>query len=267
MPSSLYNCRVFHNRLSPRPYRFTSRLFMWHLDLDEVDALCRSITFLSHNRFNLYSFRDDDHLHLGHPTLRANIEAYLKREGVREHPARITLLTNLRTFGHVFNPVSFFFCHDAQDQPLAVIVEVHNTFGELKPFLLTREDLREKRLQRAHPKLFYISPFSGLDQRLEIKVELPGRRLALYVNTWEKGADKPFFRSGLTGEAVRLNNRNLLAYSLRFPFITLKVITLIHWHALKLYLKKIPFHKKKEDPHLQTGILPKKSQLPDSPAS
>jgi len=139
MPSSLYNCRVFHNRLSPRPYRFTSRLFMWHLDLDEVDALCRSITFLSHNRFNLYSFRDDDHLHLGHPTLRANIEAYLKREGVREHPARITLLTNLRTFGHVFNPVSFFFCHDAQDQPLAVIVEVHNTFGELKPFLLTRD--------------------------------------------------------------------------------------------------------------------------------
>jgi len=96
---------------------------------------------------------------------------------------------------------------------------------------------------------------------------------ALFMKAAEVYRDDPAFDAQalveelVAGEAVPLNNRNLLAYSLRFPFITLKVITLIHWHALKLYLKKIPFHKKKEDPHLQTGILPKKSQLPDSPAS
>ena len=264
MQSSLYNCQVFHKRFSPAEYGFTSRLFMWHIDLDEIDALCRAVPILSHNRPNLYSFRDDDHLYLGHETLRQNVEAYLAGEGVAERPSRISLLTNLRTFGHVFNPVSFFFCDDADGNPLAVIVEVHNTFGELKPFLLRQEDLRDRRFHRRYPKLFYISPFSELDQTLEIKVELPGQRLALYVNNYETGAERPFFRSSLTGHSVPLTTRSLLGYSLRFPFVTLKVVLLIHWHALRLYLKKVPYHRKTEHPEQQTGILPKKHQAPQS---
>jgi DUF1365 family protein len=240
---------------------------MWHIDLDGIGELCRALPLLSHNRPNIYSFRDDDHLYLGQPTLRANVEAYLRRQGVTEHPARITLLTNLRTFGYVFNPVSFYFCHDAQGEPLAVLVEVHNTFGELKPFLLTREDLKGHRFEARHPKLFYISPFSELDEQLEIQVDFPGDRLKLHVNTYLKGAASPFFRSGLAGERVPLTTRSLLGYSLRFPFVTLKVITLIHWHALKLYLKKVPFHRKKDNPQLQTGILPKKHQIsPSNPS-
>ncbi|NDV63545.1 DUF1365 domain-containing protein [Puniceicoccales bacterium CK1056] len=260
MQSSLYNCHVFHKRVSPVDYGFTSRIFMWMLDLDEIDEVARSNRFFSRNRFNVYSFRDDDHLYLGKSTLRENVEAYLSKEGIDEKPARISLLTNLRTMGYVFNPVSFYFCYDSGGQAIAVIVEVHNTFGELKPFLLTQADLQASQFKKEYPKLFYISPFSDLDQRLEIKVELPSDRLALYVNNSEKGASKPFFRSSLTGHAVPLNNRSLAAYSLRFPFITLKVIILIHWHALKLYLKKVPFHKKSDDPHLQKGILPKKGQ-------
>jgi DUF1365 family protein len=233
---------------------------MWHLDLDEIDDLCGRIRLLSHNRFNAYNFRDDDHLYLGAPTLRENVERYLKQEGVEEPPARVTLLTNLRTFGYVFNPVSFYFCSDADDQPLAVVVEVHNTFGELKPFLLRREDLTRHGYRREYPKLFYISPFTDLDQRLEIRVRMPEDKLNIQVNTYEKEAREPFFRSALTGEATPLTNRALLGYSARFPLVTLKVISLIHWHALKLYLKKVPFHRKSDNRHLQTGILPKKHQ-------
>lgn len=264
MRSSLYNCHVFHRRFAPKVYGFTSRIFMWHLDLDEIDAICRKIPFVSRNRFNLYSFRDDDHLYLGKSTLKENVTAYLEREGIETRPGRITLLTNLRTFGYVFNPVSFYFCYDASDDPLAVVVEVHNTFGELKPFLLTRDDLQARRFSREYPKLFYISPFSDLDQRLEIKAELPGDRLAVYVNNYERGADRPFFRSSLTGHSTPLTSRSLLTYSLRFPLVTLKVITLIHWHALKLFLKKVPFHRKSQNPHQQTGIFPKKGQTLNS---
>jgi DUF1365 family protein len=260
MPSWLYSCTVFHKRFAPRTYGFTSRLFMWHLDLDEIDELCRKIPILSHNRFNVYGFRDDDHLHMGRDTLRANVEAYLEENGVTEPAGKITLLTNLRTFGYVFNPVSFYFCHDPDGEPLAVIVEVHNTFGELKPFLLKRSDLEQNRFHKTYPKLFYISPFSELDKQLEIKVDLPGEGLSIYVNSYEKGAEKPFFRSSLTGKREPLSLRSLLGYSLRFPLVTLKVIGQIHWHALKLYLMKVPFHRKAENPHLQTGILPKKNQ-------
>lgn len=261
MRSSLYKCHVFHKRFSPREYGFTSGLFMWHIDLDELPELDRSLRFFSHNRRNVYSFRDDDHLYLGKDDLRANVCAYLAGQGIAEVPSRITLLTNLRTFGYVFNPVSFFFCYDEADAPLAVVVEVHNTFGELKPFLLRREDLLRNRFSAHHPKRFYISPFSELEQRLEIKADLPGPRLALYVNNYEPDADTPFFRSSLTGKEVPLTNASLLHFSLRFPFITLKVISLIHWHALRLTLKGVRFHRKKDHPELQQGILPKKHQL------
>lgn len=260
MHSSLFNCHVHHRRTSPQPYGFGSRLFMWHLDLGDLPALSRQLHLLSHNRSNVYSFRDTDHLYLGAPTLRENVERYLRQEGVGETLGRLSLLTNLRTFGYVFNPVSFFFCHDLEDQPLAVIVEVHNTFGELKPFLLKREDLRGQGFCRTHPKFFYISPFSGLDEQLEIRVEWPVDRLKIQVNTWRHGEPKPFFRSALTGSPVPLTNRSLLGYSLRFPLVTLKVISLIHWHAFKLYLKKVPFRRKSEDRSLQQGILPKKGQ-------
>ena len=260
MQSSLYSCSVFHRRTRPVTYGFVTRIFMWYLDLDEIDDLCARIPLLSRNRFNIYSFRDDDHLYLGEPTLRANLEAYLSRKGVEEQPARITLVTNLRTFGHVFNPVSFYFCEDARGEPLAVVVEVHNTFGELKPFLLRREDLRGQRFEARHAKRFYISPFSDLDQRLEIKASMPGNRLAVYVNNYEPGATSPFFRSSLTGRRVPLTTRNLIAYTLRFPLVTLKVIAGIHWHALRLYLKKVPFRRKGDNLHLQEGILPKKHQ-------
>lgn len=260
MNSSLYKCNVFHKRFSPREYAFTSRLFMWHIDLDELPQLDKSLPFFGHNRRNVYSFRDDDHIYLGKPDLRSNICAYLESQGISDRPKRISLLTNLRTFGYVFNPVSFFFCFDESDQPLAVLVEVHNTFGELKPFLLKREDLLKNRFTARHPKLFYISPFSDLDQRLEIKADLPGQRLALYVNNYEIDADQPFFRSSLTGQQVPLSTQSLLAYSFRFPFVTLKVIALIHWHALRLTLKGVPFHKKSDHRELQQGILPKKHQ-------
>jgi hypothetical protein len=260
MRSSLYNCHVFHKRFTPREYGFTTRIFMWHLDLDEVETLHRTLPLFSHNKKNIYSFRDDDHLFIGKPTLRENVVAYLQQNGIDDRVGCISLLTNLRTFGHVFNPVSFFFCYDNNNEPLAVVVEVHNTFGELKPFLLKKEDLKDSRFTAQHPKFFYISPFSDLDQRLEIKAELPAKRLALYVNNYEQGATSPFFRSSLTGQRVPLSIRSLLHYSARFPFITLKVITLIHWHALRLYLKGVPFHKKSDHLEQQRGILPKKHQ-------
>lgn len=260
MRSSLYSCLVFHKRHEPATYAFSTRIFMWMLDLDEIETICRKTWLVSHNRANVYSFRDSDHLQQGEPTLKENLIKWLRANGVEERPARITLLTNLRTLGYVFNPVSFFFCEDAAGEPLAVVVEVHNTFGECKPFLLSREHLRAGRFRARYPKLFYISPFSELDHRLEIRVDMPDDRLRIQVNNFNDGEDRPFFRSSLTGERAPLSNARLLRYSLRFPFITFKVIFLIHWHAVRLYLKKVPLYRKAANPHLQQGIVPKEPQ-------
>lgn len=261
MNSCLYSCNVFHQRTSPRKYGFNIKSFMFLLDLDEIDRVIEEIPLISHNRSNFYSFRDDDHLYLGQPTLRQNVENYLLQHDLPTPPKRIELLTNLRTFGHVFNPVSFFFCYDTEAEPMAVIAEVHNTFGELKPFLLTREDLQRGAFSRSTDKHFYISPFSELDNSLEIKANLPAERLAIYVNSSRPDEPSAFFRSSLTGKRIPLQTSSLLGYSILFPFITLKVVGLIHWHAFRLWRAGVPFRKKSADTHLQTGILPKKHQI------
>lgn len=258
MRSALYQCTVFHHRETPVAYGFTLPTFMFHLDLDELDALAEELPLLSHNADNVYNFRDDDHLYLGHLCLRDNVAAYLQAHDIKEPLGRIELMTNLRTCGYVFNPVSFYFCHDPEDRPLAIVVEVHNTFGELKPFLLRPQDQHDRQFKRSFDKHFYISPFAELDNTLHLKVRFPGERLAIHINSSRTGESRPFFRSSLTGQRIPLTHANLVRYSLRFPFITLKVITLIHYHALRLYLKKVPFLRKSEQADLQTGILPKK---------
>ncbi|MCC5840566.1 MAG: DUF1365 domain-containing protein [Opitutales bacterium] len=260
MNSSLYSCRVGHTRLRPARHHFTARLFMFYLDLDELDELHARLPLFSRNRFNAYTFADRDHLFVGQATIRENLTGYLQAQGVTEPVGRVRLLTNLRVLGYVFNPVSFYVCDDLQGAPLAMVVEVHNTFGELKPYLLTREHLLDHRYRDRREKHFYISPFSELDHDLELRLEIPDERLNLQVINWRKGEDTPFFAATLNGERAPLTTGRLLSNSLRFPFVTLKIMFLIHWHAFRLWRKKVPFHPKSAQPELQRGILPKAHQ-------
>jgi uncharacterized protein len=248
-----------HQRLSPRRYGFNSRLFQFLLDIDEIDDLCRRLPLVSHNRRNVYSFRDSDHLYFGHTSLRDNVHAYLKAEGIGEVPARILLLTNLRVLGYVFNPVSFYFCERADGSPLCLLAEVHNTYGELKPFLIRADKWDGSWLRDRQEKEFYISPFSALDTQLTFRLAFPGERLALFISEERDGI--PFFHSSLTGHRRALTSGSLLRYSLRFPFVTLRIIALIHWHALGLWLKKVPHFRKRERLDQQRGILPKINQI------
>jgi uncharacterized protein len=264
MRSCLYECNVMHRRDHPRRYAFNTKTFMFHLDLDEIDLLCSKVPILSRNSWNLYSFNDSDHIQMGFPDVRSNIEAYLREQLVSEKPARIELITNVRCMGYNFNPVSFYICRDTLDHAFAMVAEVHNTFGELKPFLVLRSPENEKLFTATHDKHFYISPFSELDHLLELKLHVPSDRLALHVRCRKHGEDNPFLFASLTGARRELTTTRLLAFSLRFPFITLKVMTLIHWHALKLYRLGIPFHRKTEHTELQTGIYPKAQPHPQS---
>lgn len=260
----LYDCKVMHQRLLPQRYGFTSGMFMFRLDLDRIGELVEEIPIISHNSVNLYSFHDKDHLWMGKETLRENVEAYLVEQGVTQRPQRIELLTSLRVMGYVFNPVSFYFCYREDDQPLCIIAEVHNTFGELKPYLLREEDFNGKRFEAERVKHFYISPFSDLDPFLQLRLEFPGDRLALYVNSRREAETTPFFRSSLTGHKRPLTQLELLRFSFRFPLITVKVMALIHWHALRLYLRGVPFHSKTNHPEMQRGTYPKWNQPPNT---
>lgn len=256
MNSCLYECQVFHRRFLPKPHEFLYRVFLFALDLDELPELCRKVSLLRHNRPGLYNFRDDDHFQIVPGDARANAEAFLAQNGIVEKPARILLLTNARVLGYVFNPISIWFCYRADGSPLAAIAEVGNTFGELKPFLVP---VKEGAFHLRTIKHYYVSPFSDLDLEFDFRFALPGEKLSVYIDDYQ-GSEKTFI-STLTGQRTELTTGKLAAFTLKYPLITLRVIFLIHWHALLLWMKKVPFHRKEANTQLQKDVLRPHSSL------
>jgi DUF1365 family protein len=257
LSSCLYECDVMHRRLRPKQHAFEHRIMMLYADLDELPQMHRRLRLLSHNRSNLYSFREGDYFPTGSPgDLKTRVVAFLRDRGV-PLPAggKVHLLTLPRTLGYLFNPISVYFCSDATGQPLCAIAEVGNTFGEKKLFLLPlRPDSHHPaRFRLRVPKEFYVSPFSDLDISFDFDCMLPESRLQLHIEDWDR--DGKLLISHLRGQRVPLTDYQLARFALKFPALTLKVITLIHWHALRLALKRVPWHRKAESPELQRDAL------------
>ena len=253
MNSSLYECTVMHHRLEPLKNRFVYRIFMFHLDLDELDTLHSTMKLFSRNRFNIFSFRDSDHVNFGKTTVKENIIEYLRQNGISLNVGKIELVTHLRMFGYIFNPVSFYFCFDKEGNPVCAVPEVGNTFGEMKPYLLRPEDRTEQGFRKMTDKFFYVSPFITLDTIFDFNLHIPGEKLHVAIDDYTGG--KKFFLTAVNGDRKPLTDSRLLWYVIRFPFITLQVIGLIHWQAMKLYLKKLPYLKKSDNPELQKEVV------------
>ncbi|MGZ3765934.1 MAG: DUF1365 domain-containing protein, partial [Mucilaginibacter sp.] len=211
------------------------------------------------NRFNLFNFRDRDHLQLPKEkpdvskNVRQHITDYLQIQGVTIDSGRIMVLTNLCTLGYQFNPVSFYFCYDENEQPVCSIVEVCNTFREMKPYFLGADTKKDDHYKLNTAKFFYVSPFIDMDTNFDFDLEIPGEKLQIRIDDFDQRGER-FFISTLSGDRKALTDANLLIYFISFPFITLKVIAMIHWQALKLWMKKLPFHKKGADQELQKEV-------------
>ena len=253
MNSCLYECTVMHHRLEPKEHHFRYRIFMFALDLDELDALHRKLPLFSRNRRNLYTFRDHDHVELGAATARGNLEIYLRQHDITlPAGSRITLITLPRILGYIFNPVSFYFCADSAGEPICAVVEVSNTFREMKLYLL-REPAQDGSYRLITPKLFYVSPFSDLDLAFDFKLRSPGDLLDIHID--DRVGDRRILLSALAGKRAPLTNGRLIWFTFKYPLLTLKVMFFIHWHALRLWMKKLPFRKKSAQPELQRDVL------------
>lgn len=250
MNSCLYKCKVTHDRAKPKRHRFEYACFLFCIDLDEIDILDRKLPLFGYNRRAAYALRDSDHLDQGQSGIKKNVVAYLRERGVESALGRIRLVTNLRTWGHVFNPVSFYFVDDSDGRPLCVVAEVANTFHEQKLYLVEQRSRSGASFQQSHQKLFYISPFSRPDTCLNFKFQDPADRINLSIT--ESDADGVYFFSGVQGKRQPLSNRSLALCTLRFPLMTVQVVAAIHWQALRLYLKKVPFFRKNFRTDLQT---------------
>ena len=250
MNSRLYKCKVKHERLAPKRHRFEYRLFMFYIDLDELVEI-KKLSLISHNRFNYYSFRDTDHIQEGAKETKQNLIRFIIKEGVKQTAAKIFLFTQLRILNYTFNPVSFYFVFDINKNPICAVAEVANTFNEQKLYILKDNDFDGVSFKATRKKNFYISPYSELDIDLSFNLSIPQKKLELHVNDIK---DKQLiFTSCVSGTELKLNNANLAYLSLRYPLISFMVIFGIHWQALRLFLKGLPRHKKKDRKDLQTN--------------
>ena len=155
----------------------------------------------------------------------------------------------MRTLGYVFNPVAFYFCYAAGGQAMHVICEVTNTFGERKRYLLESPDPDGRTFRKRTGKFFYVSPFVGLDTDFEFELEVPGKDLAMRIDS-RHGDDREVATS-LTGRRMPIDDRSLFLSLFRHPLMTFQVTIGIHWQALRLWMKGVPVHRKGEDEQLQ----------------
>jgi DUF1365 family protein len=217
-------------------------------DLDELDELDHKTKGFSRNRFNLISFYDHDHVNLGHATTKENIQAFMFEQGVSDKILKIELITNPRILGYTFNPVSFYFIETATSP--FVVIEIGNTFKEQKPYLVRPECLKEGVWTFTTQKKFYISPFTSVENTMTFKIKRSLKSIVINIDDFTKEG-KLEVKASYTGQSKEWNMFNLLEMFFTYPLMTLGTISSIHYHALKLFLKKVPYFKKSDEDHLQ----------------
>ncbi|HKN93615.1 MAG TPA: DUF1365 domain-containing protein [Thermoleophilaceae bacterium] len=237
--SALYEGTVRHRRVAVRAREFRYSIYMAYIDLEELPGLLRGR--LVSARPGVVRFRRSDYL--GDP--REDL-ATAARERVHELTGRrpegpVRLLTNLRSFGHCFNPVSFYYCFDRPGERVeAVLAEVTNTpWGDRHAYALSHSN-GGRVLSGRSGKALHVSPFMGMDHEYEWRVSVPGETLSVHIESHRAGARA--FDATLNLARRELTSRSLASATARHPMNTLHVLARIYGQALRLKLEGVPVH-------------------------
>ncbi len=237
--------RTFHGREGDVANAFTYGID--YLLIDAETPLDGPWLF-SRNRRNLVALHDGDHGGArGQGRGAVWVREVLAAHGLTSVDGPIRLLAQPRVLGHVFNPVSFWLCHDRGGGLRAVIAEVNNTFGDRHSYLCAHPDQRPitRHDILAAEKVFHVSPFQQIDGGYTFRFDVRADRIGIWID-YRGGRGRLF--ATLTGRRRRLTTARLLAALLRRPLGSLRVLGLIHWQALKLWRKGAPFHRRPEPP-------------------
>lgn len=240
--------QVMHERVRPVHNRFIYTVFAVRLNLSTIYA-AQSWCF-GVNRLRPWSIWLKDYGPRDGSDLQQWARNLLERHGV-EADGEIWLQTFPRVFGFVFNPVSFWLCHHKNGELIAMIAEVNNTFGDTHLYLLTAKDHQviSEKTTLVTQKVMHVSPFCAVDGYYTFR--LRETDASCFVGIDYLDADGLLIKTSIGGYKSPLSSQNVFSAVLKQPFLTLGVVAKIHWQALKLWWKKVPFHKR-PNPPLQT---------------
>lgn len=241
---------IRHRRDRFTTYDFTHDVWYLALDLDEVPQVDRRLRLLSFNRRNLLELRDSDHLDRNNDGLRAAIDRRMRVHDLDPARMRVTLIAYPRVAGYVFNPVSFYLCHDEARVLRLVLAEVHNTHGDREVYDFLPGGEGTPVFRGSQDKRMYVSPFIAPEARYELLVWEDADHLSITIREAEVGAGElePALFARLQARRLPLTNGNMLGLLARDPLIPLKTSALIFWHAARLWWRGVPWRRYRRTP-------------------
>jgi len=246
----LFFGQVMHRRLRPAAHSFVYPVYFCLLPLSRLDLAAGAVFSL--NRFNLFSFHFADHgaRDGSHPL--PWIRHLLQENGIVAD-GEIWLQCFPRVLGFVFNPVSFWFCHNRRGEQVAILAEVNNTFGERHNYLLAPHDGRplEDGESIERHKVFHVSPFMAVAGFYRFRFDRKAGWRRARIDHGD--ADGDLLQTAISGEAQALSTRALLKAFFAYPLLTLGVVLRIHWQAFHLWRKRVPFFAKPQPPIKETS--------------
>lgn len=243
---SLYACNVMHRRYFPQNYRFDYKVFSFLIDIDEIQHSNANPLF-SINRFNLYSIYTKDHGSRDGMSWRKWIDSILDQQNLGNAKHQVKLLCFPRILGYGFNPLSLWYCFGEDGLLYAVVCEVSNTFGEHYHYVLHNDGHPYKGSVKGHKqKCFHVSPFISMDAEYRFTIDAPDEELLIVINEYQDNA--LMLTATQTGNQQEITTPHLLGQFFRLPLMTFKIMWLIHWQALKIWLRGGVFHKKPKAP-------------------
>ncbi|MCU0754691.1 MAG: DUF1365 domain-containing protein [Xanthomonadales bacterium] len=249
--SAIYRGHVQHRRFWPTPHAFRYPIFQLYLDLDELDRVFAGRWLWSATRPNLAWFRRADYLGPDTLPLQDAVRARIAEAGLPVPTGAIRLLTHLRYFGYVQNPVSFYYCFDAADALHTIVAEITNTpWGERHAYVLPLAGAPRagSAWRFDFDKRFHVSPFIPMDRQYDWRFTAPGDSLSVHMEVREARDEAPSGRGAVQFDASLALRREawsagaLARCLLRYPPMTFAVAFRIYWHALLIRLKRNPFY-------------------------
>ena len=239
MNSCIYNGEVNHTRFKPVKHFLNYKTFSLFIDLDEIEQLDKSISIFSHNKFNIFSFYSKDHGDRDGNCLKKWVISNLQKYKIEGNISKIKILCYPRIFGYVFNPLSIFYCYE-NDKLKSIFYEVKNTFNEQHTYIFKIKDGEE--IKQKCKKKFYVSPFMDMETFYNFKLIDPNQRLSVMIK--QTDAEGTVLTATQTGDKKEFNFKQLLINFFRYPLMTLKIISSIHFEALLLWKKGAIYRKR-----------------------
>ena len=243
MHSGIYRGRLRHRRFQPKNHQFEYPVFMMYLDLDELSEVFAQSPFWSNRCWAPARFKREDYFAPEQPNLKQAVIAKVQQVAGLEIDGPVRLLTNVRYFGFVFNPISIYYCFDRYEKLQAMLVEVTNTpWKERCQYVLSCDPQRDKQ-RIIFDKAMHVSPFHDMAFRYHWFSQVPSEVLRVHMQNIHTETGENVFDATLQLERQAISKWNLNAILLRYPLMTMQVVVNIHWQALRLFLRKVPVYK------------------------